>query len=92
MSIKIVGGIVSLTTNPKVKAIVNTIDFPNVNRVHGQVPIGAQGVMVIKNVPDHQNFVPGNILNYRDSNNNNNAQLTVNSVVGPTKYNVTRTA
>jgi hypothetical protein len=39
-----------------------------------------------------KNFVTGNILYYRDGNNNNNANLTVNSVVGPTKYKVTRTA
>ena len=92
MSITIEGGVVSLSTDPSVKAAVKTILFPNVNRVNGQVPIGAQGTMTLKDVPDHENFVIGNVLHYRDENNNNNANLTVNSVVGPTKYKVTRTA
>ena len=92
MPITVNGGMVSLSTNPAVKANVEVINFPNANRVNGQVPIGAQGVMTLKNVPDIQNFATGNNLYYRDGNNNNNATLRVDSVVGPTKYNITRTA
>jgi hypothetical protein len=92
MSITVEGGVVTLSTDSKVKATVNNIIFPNDNRINGQVPIGAQGTMTLKDVPDHQNFATGNILYYRDGNNNNNVNLTVTSVVGPTKYKVTRTA
>jgi hypothetical protein len=92
MSITVEGGMVSLSIDPSVKANVKTILFPNDNRVNGQVPNGAQGTMTLKDVPDHKNFATGNVLYYRDGNNNNNANLTVNKVVGPTKYKVTRTA
>ncbi len=91
MSITVEGGIISLT-DPSVKATVKTILFPNDKRVNGQVPIVAQGTMILKNVPDHKNFVRGNVLYYRDGNSNNNVNLTVNSVDGPTKYKVTRIA
>jgi hypothetical protein len=90
MAITVKGGMVSLDGNEKVKAAVDQIDFPTANRVNGQVPGGAVGVLALTNVPDHQNFVKDNQLKYSDSNNNNNATLTVNSVVGPTKYNVTK--
>ncbi len=92
MSITVEGGMVSLSTDQSVTATVKTILFPNDNRVNGQVPIGAQGTMTLKDVPDHKNFATKDVLYYRDGNNNNNANLTVNSVVGPTKYSVTRTA
>lgn len=92
MSITIEGGIVSLSTDKTVKATVETILFPNDDRVNGQVPVGAQGTMTLKDVPDHKNFTTGNLLYYRDGNNNNNANLTVDSVIGPIKYKVTRTA
>jgi hypothetical protein len=48
--------------------------------------------MTLKGIPDHQNFATGNALYYRDGNNNNNAILTVTSVIGPTKYAITQTA
>lgn len=92
MSITVKGGIVSLSTNVTVKAEVNTIEFANSNRVNGAVPINAEGVMTLNKTPDHQNFVKGDNLNYRDSNHNNDASFKVTSVVGPTKYKVTRTA
>lgn len=92
MAIIITGGVVTLVGRPAVKATVETINFPNSNRnQQGQVPIGAQGTMILKNVPDHQNYKVNDVLDYRDGNNNNNAQLTVNRVDGPTKYQVTRT-
>lgn len=92
MAITVTGGVVSLNGNASVKATVDTLNFPNANRVNGQVPINAVGVLTIKNVPDYQNFVALNSLNYADSNHNNDAILRVDSVVGPTKYNITRTA
>ncbi|SBS39202.1 hypothetical protein MSP8887_03705 [Marinomonas spartinae] len=92
MAIKVTGGVVTLNGLPNVKATVETINFPNNDRVNGEVPVGAQGTMILKNVPDRQNFVVHNVLDYRDGNNNNNAQLTVDRIDGPTKYLVTRTA
>jgi|GEM_PF-5222025 len=92
MAITVNGGIVSLRGNASVKASVGQMDFPNVNRANGQVPINAAGVLTITNVPDHQNFAALDVLNYGDGNNNNNAVLRVDRVVGPTKFNITRTA
>jgi len=90
MAIKVTGGQVSLQGNARVKATVVEIDFPNANRVNGAVPAGAAGTLIIKNVPDHQNFQRRDALNYEDGNNNNAATLDVTGVVGPTKYSVTK--
>ena len=82
----------SLQSDGKVKVAVVTINFPTANRVKSRVPINSTGVMTSKNPPDFKNFMKGNALNYEDSNNNNNASLIVTSVVGPTKYNITKTS
>ncbi len=92
MAITVEDGMVKLSSNPKVKATVITIEFSKANRINGQVPAGAEGKMIIKNVPDYQNYVVNDVLSYSDSNSNNNAQLKVTRVYGPTKYGVTRTA
>jgi len=89
MSITVNGGVVTVSNAATVKATVDNIVFVG-NRVNGQVPLQATGVMVIKNVPDGRNFNSLEVLFYRDGNNNNNASLRVDAVVGPTKYNVTR--
>jgi hypothetical protein len=92
MAITVTGGVVSSANKPSIKATVDTINFPTSNRVGGQVPVNAAGVMTLKAPPDYQNFAVNNVLKYADGNNNNNAQLTVTGVVGPSKYKVTRTA
>jgi hypothetical protein len=92
MAIKIEGGAVSLQNDVKVKAIVDTINFPDANRVNNRVPVNSVGVMTLKSPPDNKNFKNGDTLNYRDSNNNNDASLAVKSVVGPSKYNIMKTS
>lgn len=92
MAIEIKGGAVSLQNDKKVKAISDSINFPNANRVDGKVPVNSAGVMTLKSPPDNKNFVKGDALNYIDGNNNNNASLAVTSVVGPSKYNIVKTS
>ncbi|MEM8927648.1 MAG: hypothetical protein AAGC45_05560 [Bacteroidota bacterium] len=91
MPITVKGGVVSLSTDCQVKATVDNIDFPNSEREDGKVPMNAEGTMLLTNVPDKQNFAKGNVLDYRDSNRNNDSKLTVTSVVGSIKYKVKRT-
>ena len=90
MSITVIGGTVSLNNNPRVKAIVETINFPTANRIGGQVPAGANGTMTLVSPPDYQNFNRAEVLDYVDGNNNNNSRLTVTSTLGPSKYKVTK--
>ena len=88
MAIEVIGGLVSNNNNAKNNANVVNIIFDTNQRVNGKIPPNTEGVMILKNVPDIHNFVVTDALNYKDSNNNNDATLTVTSVIGPIKYKV----
>ncbi len=74
-------------------ALVKTIQFPSLNSTVVVVPIGTPGTLTLVSPPPQLgHYNKGDVLNYRDGNNNNNATFHVDSNVGPSTYAVTRTA
>jgi hypothetical protein len=68
---------------------VDHIDFPNVGAGVVVVPAGAQGTMWLTAPPPAiGRYDVNDALNYGNGNNNNNATLVVQQVVGPSKYQV----
>jgi hypothetical protein len=86
------GGIVYRNNQTEeLSASVQEIEFPNVAPAV-TVPVGAQGTMLLTGPPPKiGHYDKGDILYYRDGNNNNNATLKVDENVGPSKYKITVT-
>ncbi len=92
MTTTVTGGQVLLNGQAQKYAVaVEKIVF-DLNRVHGQVPVGATGPMTLTSVPSPNRYQVGDQLNYSDGNNNNNATLDVTATIGPSKYTVRRSA
>ena len=87
----VTGGSVQRNMNEK-SANVDKIEFPTAGE-DPLVPNGTTGTLWLVNLPTHVGpYSAGDELQYSDSNHNNDSTLTVNSVVGPTKYKITKTA
>lgn len=68
-------------------APITSLAFPTVQQ--GTLPsAGSKGTLVLKKVPPFANYVKGQGILYQNSNNHNTVRMTVEEVVGPTKYNV----
>ncbi len=73
----------------KLAAAVDRIEFPDVGAGEVVVPTGAQGTMWLTAPPPIiGHYDKGDVLDYRDSNHNNDAGLDVLQDVGPSKYKI----
>ncbi len=93
MPITVEGGQVLLPDqDEKYASPVETIVF-NIDQrdPQGQIPLGTGGDMILTRLGQTDRYARYAELNYSDSNNNNDAVLTIVSVVGPLKYNIERT-
>ncbi|MES2376274.1 MAG: hypothetical protein V4553_06840 [Bacteroidota bacterium] len=84
-------GKLTLRSNPKNFAAVTLFDLPGfVQTVAHPMPgPNVNGTVTLDTVPTVINFKKNDIVDYSDSNNNNNASFTIKDVLGPVKFNVT---
>lgn len=72
-------------------AEVEKIEFPLVGAGAATPPAGSTGTLWLKNPPPQiGHYDQNDVLDYSDSNVNNNATLLVNENVGPSKYQITK--
>jgi len=85
----VVGGTVyRVGQTQSLAASVEKIVFATVDSSQS-VPDGAVGTLYLVNPPPQiGHYDVGNVLNYQDSNHNNDCQLTVLINYGPSKYSV----
>jgi hypothetical protein len=89
---KVLGGGVTLVRNVKATATVEVIDFKAPVNVP-VVPNGTTGTMTLTAPPAVVGcYTVGDDLHYQDSNRNNDSTLHIDTVIGPSKYGVTKKA
>jgi hypothetical protein len=88
---KLTHGKLTLRSNPKNFAAVTLLDLPLfVQTAAHPIPgPGVLGTVTLDTVPNVANFMKNDIVDYSDSNNNNNASFIITAVLGPVKFNVT---